>query len=260
VTQLAIRKAFANAVRRQSALVDDMVQASSAPGFVMLRAVKSLQAAMLWDDLAEPLTNAFFAGAYKEEQALKAVSLQRRLALEWAQNRAATLVTAMRADGMANVQDAVANAIATNATTAQLAADIKSSIGLLPRDVRMLKNLRRTLKEQGLNQKQITKLVDARKKKAINARALSIARTEMTAAREAGKLQAWLVRAAEGKITDVKRKWVTNDPCSRCQRLGASPAIPLNQPFRIDGIEIFAPPLHTNCKCRVRLVKTKPNQ
>ena len=259
MTQAAIRKAFMTAVHKQRALVDQKIVAASVqPGFVLIRAVQGLYASEPWTELQDPLTQAFFAGAYKEEKvAVKAISLARRLALEWAQNRAGLMIMNLKRDNVAVIQAATANAIATNGTVAEVAVAIKNDIGLLPRDVRAIRNLRVSMRADGMSARQIEKAVEARRKKAINARALAIARTEMVAAREQGKLQAWIVRASEGKLVDVKRKWHTLDPCPTCAALGALAPVPLNQPFRLNGREYWAPPVHTNCKCKTALVKQK---
>lgn len=95
----------------------------------------------------------------------------------------------------------------------------------------------------------------------VNARSLSIARTEVTAAASAGQTEAWQQAIDQGIITaaDILIKWEPaadggaggTSPCPLCAEFGEMEPRPLGEPF---GMNVFGepcaePPAHPNCVC-----------
>lgn len=257
MSEAAVGKAFRAAVALLARSADAIVEKADAdPRYDVSRAAVDLSA---WEAMREPL-EAFLGAAAAAilepaPTAAKARDLAKQLAGEWAQTRAANLVVAAQRETRSVIRDVVADGIRTNRTVPAIARDIRSSIGLTPRDARSIARLRTRLAAEGLTAGIIEKRAAARAQALIRRRSDTIARTEVVAAKEQGKLAAWAVQVAEGKLPpDVMRKWVGRDPCDLCMTLDGSAPVPLGQPFPSPVGPVMAPPLHPRCKCRVVLV------
>lgn len=88
------------------------------------------------------------------------------------------------------------------------------------------------------------------------ARSRMIARTEISAAQNAGIQQQHDRMIAEGVVApDAKKRWITGpyDVCNICVPLGASAPIPADEDF-FWASGSGNPPAHPNCRCKTRLL------
>jgi hypothetical protein len=93
-------------------------------------------------------------------------------------------------------------------------------------------------------------MLDRYTAKLINARAETIARTEIISAEAQGQLDAWRVARREGLLVPgTRRKWIGEGPgvCEICEELHDSAPVDIDEPWDYEGI--MAPPAHPRCRC-----------
>lgn len=108
-----------------------------------------------------------------------------------------------------------------------------------------------------VDQEIVTPAAQAIADAALLARAELIGDTESRTATENAKTIYWREQLAAGALpATARRRWVTarfEDDCSICGGLDRQ-EVELDQPFVVEGYEIWSPQAHPNCKCHVELV------
>ena len=138
-----------------------------------------------------------------------------KVAVDWAQQHAATLVTRMDVETKKQLAQVISDGIANKRGPGGLTTDIKRSLGWMGRG--------KPSAIKGLTQQ---------------GRAMMIARTETASALTQGSLNAMHDMGVTGKEV------VTNDPCEICQGNEAVGVIPVGQAFPSGEM---GPPFHPNC-------------
>ncbi len=186
----------------------------------------------------------------------RVITLVDLLANEWAQTQSAEMVVSISRTTRQAIRDVVARGIRENATMAEIARDLRGTIGLTPRDSKALTSKLRTMKKEGASARAIEKESKRLRELMLNRRATTIARTEMVTAIEQAKLQEWAIAIGNGEVpANVKRRWIAKDPCATCRALAALKPVPIGQPFVLaTGQAFMSPSAHVRCKCSVVLV------
>lgn len=179
-------------------------------------------------------------------------------AFQYAQDFAAETVTSITDKQRSNIRRIISNGIARNQTSASIARRIRDNIGLNQKQSSALERYRDSLEDQAISESKKRKMVESRRNQMIRSRAKTIAATELSAAKNIGKMIDWQERVASGNLSPlVTKKWITKDPCPVCVELGANKPKLLSESFtsvtaRRDWMH---PPAHPNCKCSLRLVR-----
>lgn len=212
---------------------------------------------VLVDLLAADATRAMRA-AYEAGTKAFDWTLADQLASEWAQTQAGALVSHVSRKTKEAIRDVVALGVRENHSIAEIAKNLRATIGLSPREARAVARMRRALIADGLNATKAEARVARRADQLVRRRAKLIAQHETATATEMGKLHEWRIMVANGDVpSSVRRKWMARDPCPLCRELAALAPVPLGQPFRTRRGETYqAPPAHLRCKCSVVLIMT----
>lgn len=120
--------------------------------------------------------------------------------------------------------------------------------------------LRDELTLEGYSQTRVASEVGRYQQQLVNARSLAIARTEVTSAASAGRLEGWEQAIEAGLVEreQLQVSWLPaadggtgNSPCEICETFGDLPARAPGEAFGVDvfGIPCHAPPAHPNCRC-----------
>lgn len=113
---------------------------------------------------------------------------------------------------------------------------------------------------QGYGPQRVASEVARYQQQLVNARSLSIARTEVTNALSAGQTEAWQQAIDQGIFDqgEVRMRWVPaadggtgTGPCPLCESFADVGAIPWGEPFGQDvfGAPCYEPAAHPNCRC-----------
>lgn len=164
-------------------------------------------------------------------------------AIAWAQKHAGELVTNLSVQQRKNVRQLVTDAFAKQQTTKQLAAQLKDVVGLTGPQFSKYQRL--------LAENQRAAQVYA--KKAWQARAVTIARTETLRASNEGQRQAWNQATKQGLLSGQElREWITtydDRTCPICAPMDGQ-LTGLKEGFKLpDGSSVSGPPAHVKCRC-----------
>ena len=187
-------------------------------------------------------------------------------AVAYAEQQSARLVTEVTEEVRAFVADITRRAVQGEFTWPQAAAQIRLRVGLTSRweravDRSRTDNLHRLLRD-GMLPAKATVLVDkqaeAYAKRLVKTRAETIARTEIMAAQNQGRLIGWQSLQGQGLLAPTAQKsWLTapegtkrGGPCPICRPLNGE-TVPMNGLF---SIGVTMPPAHPRCRCTATLV------
>lgn len=180
-------------------------------------------------------------------------------ALAWAEEHVGNLIVQVTAEQRAMVQQVVGNALRGGATVDDVAASLSRVIGLHDRYALAVENayqgtLTRLIAE-GSTASQAEaaaeRLAAAYRQRLLQARARTIARTEILSAQNAGRQLGWQDAIAQGYADPNSTKvWVVDDPCDICADL-EDEEVGWDEPFS-NGEQM--PPAHPNCECTAILV------
>jgi len=131
---------------------------------------------------------------------------------------------------------------------------IRSMIGPNARQMQAIERYHSRLLEQGVSPKRARELTEKLTQRYIKQRAETIARTEMIAAENYGRLEAW-TRAVKARLIgkESEKEWVaafTERTCPACAQMDGV-RVKLNEPFPVG---VMMPPLHPNCACHANLI------
>lgn len=257
-----LEAAIVRAFTREVARLKRTVGAWEHPDFDIVGAGASFQGDEAFAGMTAALTAALLAKgraavatARAQVDALAKVSVD-ELMIEWAQFNAGELVSGAGRAQKEAIREVITAGIRTNQTVPQIARELRTVIGVSPRDARALRKMRDALIREGATNTVVAKRVKRRADIMVKRRAITIARTELSAAVTQGQLAEWGIAASEGRLEPtMHRKWIARDPCKVCRALARHRAVPLSQPFvDINGRALYGPPAHPRCKCSVRLV------
>jgi hypothetical protein len=138
-------------------------------------------------------------------------------------------------------------------------------VGLTNQQIHAGLNYRASLIDMGHSAARVEKLMGAWVTRKLKERALSIARTETTAALRLGAELGWMQAQKEGYLQTndkyVREVWITTKDeklCPVCRPMhGRTKAIGTDTNFQSPDGPIAGPPMHTRCRCRVALVFAK---
>jgi hypothetical protein len=175
-------------------------------------------------------------------------------------NRTGELVKNIQEDAQKVIQNAVARSFTEAMTPRQVAASIKSSIGLLPQHEQAVRTYARGLQEKGLPLGNIQKYSEAYADRLLDYRAMNIARTETRMATNQGQLAVWQEGVNQGFISKdtAKKEWVVDgDPCPICEPMDGE-MVGLYDPWIIEdnrGVRgVYIPTeSHPQCLCGMEL-------
>lgn len=173
--------------------------------------------------------------------------------LQWSEAQTGKLVADISKSTRKTIQRIVTNGIENGITPREMAKQIENSIGLLGRQEAAAQRQYQQQLKAGIPKRQANKNLQEYRKKLLEQRANSIARTETLKAESAGVNEAWQYAKEQGYIGEnAGRRWVALDEseltCPICGDLHWKIA-KLGEPF--DSIEgpIDHPPAHPSCRC-----------
>lgn len=173
-------------------------------------------------------------------------------------SRTGELVVGVSDDTREVIHNAVARSFNEALTPRQVAAQIKDSIGLYPKQERALANYRLGLMKQGVKPQRIETMCDSYEDRLLDYRANMIARTETRGATNMGQLSVWREGAKQDLFskTQAKRVWIVDgDPCEICLAMDGIET-GLDEPWILeDGTPVDCPPwdVHPHCFCGMEL-------
>lgn len=177
----------------------------------------------------------------------------------WAEKEAGNLIVEITEEQRAVVRGIVGRSQSGEFTVAQVARQVRGSIGLTERQAGWVENFRQrqidAATARGIPAEQaatvVQSSVDRYHKRIHRYRSETIARTETIRASSEGRQQAWQQGIDEGFISpNAMKQWIVEfDGCQICQGNGALGQIPLKDEFPTGE-----PPAHPNCRCDVILV------
>lgn len=184
------------------------------------------------------------------------LTLMEERAAEFMDARGLLLVQQQSQSAQEAMRQVIADGIRQGRGVADTARRLREHVGLNERDSAALARFRRLREANGkANPAAVNKAVEKYRARLIRQRAAVIARTEMTSARERGRLDAWRVLRDTGTLGPATyRRWVALDPCPICSRLAAQPPVLLEGLFGNADGAFIAPPAHPNCTCSQELV------
>ena len=181
-------------------------------------------------------------------------------AVAWAREQSASLVRNITSDFRESIRSTISDGLAGNLTVPQMASRIKQNLPLLPRDRGAVDNFRQRNFERfmqgGMSEEKARAKADAKAERYANKltrrRAQTIARTEMVASSNAGKMVGWQAGVEGGYIdNDSQKEWIAEpDACEICAPLDGM-TIPWTAEFPDLGT---TPPAHPNCRCTVAML------
>lgn len=178
-------------------------------------------------------------------------------AIAWAQTQAGKRIQGITLETQQAVSDLIADGLRTKLSRDEIVAQLRQSVGLDRRQSKALGNfyMKRLEKylEDGLTYEEAAAKAEKNgvryRDKLLRQRAIRIARTEISAAANAGRYLSWEEANARGLLPpDSKKRWLTNideRTCPICQPMNGT-LIPWQATFSTGDI---MPPAHPNCRC-----------
>jgi|TARA_Y100000310_G_scaffold98201_1_gene95947 hypothetical protein len=178
------------------------------------------------------------------------------LAVEWAEQHAAVLVTNVAGETRLAVRGIVVESFQDQVTPLATAKRIRQVVGVNAQQAVALGRLRDELAAAGVSQAGIARRIGFEAAKARRARSVLIARTEIMMAANGGQLSAWQ-QARSAKLLDPEmvREWIVTPDDRLCPICGAMEGeqVALDETFSIGG-----PPAHPACRCTTGLALPRP--
>lgn len=253
-------------IRNSSSVEDAIARVSSRDILVDLRELQ--------DELLEPLLNAVQEAA-ADAIATVPSSLQVGIrfdqsdvrAVSWARSRAGQFIVEISEEVRQQIRELVTRAIREQFTVDKLAQYVRSIVGLHSRWARAVDNMyERTLDDLlgqgepiGVAETKARSMADKYRLRLIRTRALTIARTEVIAANNAGRYLGWQQAIVQTGIPAgmLRKRWIVGPDgwagikvCERCRSLSGT-EVGVNDLFPSGRL---MPPLHPNCRCTAILI------
>jgi len=174
----------------------------------------------------------------------------------WVENRGAQFITGMTTSTRSTIEKILIEGVQQGLPVREIAKRVEMVIGLTARDANAVLRRRSLLQTQGTKTAQIDKVIKRYREKLIKSRSVTVARTELMAARNQGTVNAWRIAQAQGVAPlDAKKEWVMFDGCPICASIVDAGPVDLNAQFYSSesGFYYDAPPAHPRCVCSVAL-------
>jgi hypothetical protein len=167
-----------------------------------------------------------------------------------AEQFAGDLIEGLTAETLANLRHLIARVIREGMPAYEAARAIQGLIGLTAAQGQAALTYREDLINRGLTLEQVNTLTDTYAAKLLEARARTIARTEIMDALNTGQAEAWREAQAAGYLdAHAEKEWIATDgACDECAGYDGD-TVPVDEDFP-DG----DPPLHPSCVPGDRLV------
>lgn len=204
-------------------------------------------------------------------------------AVKAVQDQGAILIRAITDEMQETIRTIAADGLRTGAGTGEVAGEVRTLIGLTPRQAQSVLNYRRLLESNDsaaldralrdhrfdpslnralvtgnkLSVQQIDTQVEALRQRTLTFRAQTIARNEMITALQTGQRAAWTqVLEQSDDIASVLRFWyVARDErvCPTCSPVPGmnQGGVGFDEPFRTPVGMVMGPTLHVSCRCVV---------
>jgi hypothetical protein len=181
-------------------------------------------------------------------------------AVRWAGERSSNLIVEISEEMRATIRSLVSDSVAGMMDTDDLARRLSRTVGLHERYARAVDNSwTQTFNDQiraGRSAEQARQIADRAadryRQRLLNVRARTIARTEIHAAQNAGRMAGWEDSISQGfASTRARKQWITYDPCQICQPMDGQ-IVPWNQSFSNGNM---MPAAHPNCVCQAILLE-----
>jgi len=197
------------------------------------------------------------------------------------------MITNVSAGTRAGIRESILTGYEEGLHPSVLARSLKNDIGLTKPQARALANYRRALTSGNftgalsqdlrdhrfdttlnrlrrvggkLDAGKADKIVDRYRKRLLQHRANTIARTELNRAAHAGQQEVWRQAQTQGLLPkDARKVWFTNDPCPLCAPIpGMNPnGVGLTEAFDTLTGSLLHPPVHPNCMCGIGTKRVK---
>ena len=261
-----LEKVLIGEVRDATSPSDAVARISSRDILVDLR---SLQ-----DELIQPLLDAVEESARDAIRSLPA-SLQVGVrfdesdvrAISWARNRAGQFIVEITDEVRKQIRELVTRAIREQFTVDKLAQYIRSIVGLHSRWARAVDNMYERTVSDLLGRGEPIGVVEAKasavatkyRMRLIRTRSMTIARTEIVAANNAGRYLGWQQTILQTGVPAgmLRKRWIVGPDgwagirvCERCLSLSGT-EVGVNDLFPSGRL---MPPLHPNCRCTAILI------
>lgn len=147
----------------------------------------------------------------------------------------------------------------TGQSVQTIARDLRTVLGLTPRQAGTIDRLRTRLEDAGQTAGQVQRAVDTATRVGLRRRALVVGRTESQAATMMGAQMSMeqVVRSGIVQEDQVRKLWKTAEDEATCPRCAPIPAlnpdgVGIHEAFQTpeDGA-VQLPPLHPNCRCDI---------
>ena len=158
------------------------------------------------------------------------------------------------------VRQALRLSFAEGRGLAQLRADLRSVVGVTPRQAATLERLRQRLTQEGVPVAGVRARVAEASARAVRQRVENIARSESITSASMGQQLLWEAADAQG-VWDhdrIRRYWIVSPDDRLCVRCRAVPlrnpnGVGLREPFDTASGPALHPALHPSCRCAIRI-------
>lgn len=184
-------------------------------------------------------------------------------AVTWAAVHSSKLIQDILDNTKAGIREIVSRSFTDGVAPRIFARDFIDMVGLLPRDVTAVANLRTKLLAGGATAKQIESQTAAMSKRLLERRTENIARTEGITSAGQGQLELWRQAADNGLLipSETKRVWIVTPDDRLCKNICLpmmGQVVDFDEPFTTgNGSQVMTPAAHPSCRCAVKLIFPK---
>jgi hypothetical protein len=175
----------------------------------------------------------------------------------WIDTHGAELVAGLDKTNRAAVREVVKRGWAAGKLPREIAAELRSIIGLTEQQAGAVASRRAALIDGGASEARASQIVARQADRALKQRARNIARNETMTALNRGRQSLWEQLEDTGALPKGQMKeWLTSDDervCPICGPLDGQ-QVGIREEFDSDVGALLSPPAHASCRCTVVLV------
>jgi len=231
----------------------------------------SLDHSVLWEalqseldsNLRAPLREALLGGAGVADRRLPTAmrfDLTNPAAVRAVDTHVANLVQGLTEESRQAIRDLVRQSVQGQFDVRQLARQVRGTIGLTSQYATAVDRYEQALVKQGISVGRAATRSQAYADRLLRHRAVTVARTEVIRATNAGQQAVWNDAQAEGLLpVDAQRVWITTHDdrlCERCLAMDGQ-IVGLQESFQSDEGPVDYPPLHPACRCATGIAPTE---
>lgn len=195
---------------------------------------------------------------------LRRLAVDKPMAAEVARNHATDMIQGLSSTADTAIKRLMARAIREDMDKAELQERLAQIVGLTQRQALQVENYRDGLIKNGVPRGQAREQSNRLARDLRKQRAKVIARTEMQKALNTARREQWRARFREAGDQGYARQWVTAKDermCAICKPLNGMlvPVLHGSYVSTVAGSIVEGPPIHPNCRCYEKLVKTDKN-